>query len=236
MRFEGTDVRLWGAIGKSAAGLSSRKYDFIQENVKDIVEHLEDTILKSGKRVRIYPLKATNSFGYRGNYEQQHLPIDGYFDIDLRNPNSKEYKKSMDILNHIANVLHAHPDAFVVKKYNSDYDYSDGKMIFAFNLNGYLNIDEIYSAFSGRKGKHFPINTILHEFEDPNNPMNKINFYDLVDEYNKKWDNLWSHHIGYSLSHGGNSEWHNIYLAGVKEARTAALAAGLDHFAIGLYL
>jgi hypothetical protein len=195
-------------------GLSSRKYNLIQENVKDIAKHLKETILKSGKRIRIFPLRATNNYGYKGYTKRNdHLPTRGYFDIDLRDDNSQAYKDSKKILEHIANVMHAYPDAFVVAEYDSEWN--DGSMIFAFNLNGYIHPDEIYSL-AGSSGRVFSVNTISQVFEDPNSPGNKIEFYDLVGEYNIKWNNLWSHHIGYSLSAGGVGEWHNIYFTNLQ--------------------
>lgn len=61
------------------------------------------------------------------------------------------------------------------------------------------------------KENFFPVSSLSRLIEDPKNPGTKIEFYDLVNEYNIKWKSLWNQHIGYSVSTTGSGEWTKRY-------------------------
>jgi hypothetical protein len=148
------------------------KAQLLHQNSHNIRQFLKTliTVLGDNKRVRIFPLldRDDSNAGYEYltnpvDYPWKILP-DGksYFDIDLNDENG------MYIIQHIVNLLYTGKLAFVVKEPSGTWN--DGKMIFAFNREGFLQLDELYSST-------MRINTYSTLFREDNYAWRKLWIY-----------------------------------------------------------
>lgn len=142
-------------------------------NIRKYLTHFINTIATNNKidnKIRIFPLldSGDSNIGYEfirssKKYDRSILP-DGetYIDIDL---SSEEgiYK-----LQHVINLLYTGELAFVVKDATGTWD--DGQMIFAFNRDGFLKPNEIYSS-------NMVINRYSYEFVGDNNKWRRLWIY-----------------------------------------------------------
>ncbi len=205
--FMGSDVISWGSIDRSLKDLARLKLNKVyKENVPNIVRHLVSVIDNiDGKKVKIFPLYSSTYDGYKGMVSgREFLPSQGVFEIDLSNPRSNKYKEGIYILTHIAMTMHSYPITYIMKESTGTYD--DKKIICAFDFQGYIRMENLFSRHSrSSTGRIFYVDQISNVFIDPNNPGSYINFYDKLDYYQDLWDKSWKYHIG--LTTGRDSEF-----------------------------
>ncbi|KKN29935.1 hypothetical protein LCGC14_0839120 [marine sediment metagenome] len=173
--FDESDIKTWGDIDIGKANFVSYKKDrqtIISESISSIVALLTKVVkseTQNGK-VRIFPLYDTKSEGYQysdGWVAQRWHPREpNYFDIDL----SSDLTNSRYKLIHIAHILLATGVAFVIKQEGGAQN--DGNMIAAFNFNGFLERQEIYSGM--------PITSYSSDF------YNSLNYDEWVSDWKNK--------------------------------------------------
>lgn len=167
------DFKLWGRGDILSSISKETTKSALTSTVSNLMDHLKELIMDEtvgNKKVRIFPLVRIVSGGkdYGYQYLVPDRKADGsikakalkyltylpkskpYFDIDLSNPGSKQFKQSLYQLEHI--IFSLLPDmqgdlAFIVKE--QDATYNDGKMLFGFNREGYFDKDELFSDGSG---------------------------------------------------------------------------------------
>lgn len=143
--------------------------------IQNIVDYLEKLITDptiGNSKVRIFPLVRVISQGIDYGYQfliprytddnpnlkaqsyRPYLPkIPSYFEIDLSNPSNKE---SIFTLYHITYLLLSQHQSGTPSRYRnlgfvmkaSDGEWDDGEMIAAFNREGNINKDELFSVLS----------------------------------------------------------------------------------------
>jgi len=128
---------------------SSFRAQLLHQNNHEIRNYLKSiiNIFGTNEKVKIFPLLDSGdpNIGYQfftvsQDYKWSIMPKDkNYFDIDL-NKEQDIYK-----LQHVINLLYTGKFAFVVKKPTGTWN--DGEMIFAFNRDGFLEPNEIYSLY-----------------------------------------------------------------------------------------
>jgi len=117
----------------------------LHQNSHNIRKYLTSliNIFGTSEKVRIYPVLDTGDpdIGYRLLTSDDELRIlpenENYIDVDLNKENDI-YK-----LQHIINLLYTGRFAFIVKRPSSNFD---NEMIFAFNRDGFLEPNEIFSS------------------------------------------------------------------------------------------
>ncbi len=110
------------------------------------------------------------------------LPKDpSYFDIDLTDSGGNLINSRYKLI-HIAHMLLGTDTAFVIKQEGGTQD--DGNMICAFNYNGFLEKEEIFSGYS--MYQQMTINDY------------STDFYDEYDEWITKWDNSFEYLMGFT--------------------------------------
>ena len=188
----------WG----SKSNLQGNEYNELRaqrciENSMDIMDHLR-TIMKltgEGEKVRIFPLYDTKNpnLGYQylvpGEKAEKlkYLPKGkGYIDLDFNDPSTNFW------LLHIVNLLYTGECAFVVKKPDGTYD--DGEMIFAFDRDGYLEPEEIFSG--GTVEGEWDISVENYK----SHKMVITKYSTLFRGDNEQWRGEWSHARAWSTS------------------------------------
>ncbi|MHA2010334.1 MAG: hypothetical protein ACW980_23710, partial [Promethearchaeota archaeon] len=174
-------------------------------NIKNLVNHLKGLIESIGdSKVRIFPIvrMVVNNINYGYQYLvpthsgtpskqilafREYLPkLHAYFEIDL---SDKKNLDDINMLTHIATLLLTPLSsanirfelAFIMKAWDGTHE--DGTMITAFNREGYLNKDEIFSldisgVIEGYRRYAVDIHTQSHVLE--NKDWNKIFLYDVL--------------------------------------------------------
>ena len=206
---EQIDFRCWGYSHEITDEFQNMRNTYLSSNILNMLQLLEEIIKDQGnKKVRIFPMVDSKkaNLGYQYAYtssslEQvrlnniEWLPKNpSYFDIDLNGDiNSDGYKRSKYNLVHILHLLITHNTMFVIKKEGGTQ--SDGEMICAFDFNGFLKREEIFSE--GR-------NHVLH--------INKYssNFYEkgVFDRYVSKWNNAWKYHMAFTTGAKNSDFWY----------------------------
>ncbi|NHJ21817.1 MAG: hypothetical protein EAX91_12800 [Candidatus Lokiarchaeota archaeon] len=190
-------------------------------NIRKYLTGLID-VLGDGKKIRIFPLFDGGDINTGGelfrnaeDYSFQLLP-DGetYLDIDLNNDND------LFKLQHVINLLYTGKFTFVVKKLTGTWN--DGEMIFAFNREGFLEPNEIYSQSmiiskystifrgdsetwqklwiypkawsSDTRAQNSDINSYFHYIDNPKRDITQINRF--IKEYMERMEILFP---GYRL-------------------------------------
>ncbi len=206
---EQVGFRCWGHVHEITDNFQNMRNAYLSSNILNMLKLLEEIIRgKGNKKVRVFPMVDSKKidFGYQYAYtssssEQirlnkiEWLPKNpSYFDIDLSGDiNSDGYKRSKYKLIHILHLLITHNTLFVMKKEGGTQ--SDGEMICAFDFNGFLRSNEIFSE--GR-------NHVLH--------IDKYSsdFYEreVFARYVRKWDNAWKYHIAFTTGAEFSDFWY----------------------------
>ena len=191
-----------GSSRISAQQISEYKFLNFDNNLEDLVSILEEIINRWGieegedtGKVKIFPLEFFEGLGYQflvpyrnadGNVYTHAMrarpwlwrsrDVPSYFEIDLSTNTGRED------LRHILAILLANDYAFVIKDRNGEYN--DGQMICAFNHNGFMDKNQIYSI-EGDNDKVYRVSN--YHMEINNQPED----FD-VNAYNNDWRSHWN--------------------------------------------
>ncbi|KKK46083.1 hypothetical protein LCGC14_0563690 [marine sediment metagenome] len=113
-------------------------------------------------------IKRNDGYKLDGVADEYYLPDSGYFDIDLTTQQSREH--SFYLLQHISYIMTTHDVAFLVK--DEGTLISDGGFNFAFNSNGFITKEELWTPTIG----------IWHYTSD---------FYNKIGEHQADWKEAW---------------------------------------------
>ena len=167
------DIKFWGRPDVLKSLSKESVSQSIGKNIKNVVDFMGKIIKDEdggNGKVRIYPVINIMSKGVEYGYQYiipgikqdgtikskalDYLPYipksPEYFEIDLSDPESSDYIKSIYVLEHIAFIMLTEMQAkfaFVMKESSGSYD--DHEMICAFNREGFLDKNEIYSIDGG---------------------------------------------------------------------------------------